>query len=74
MGSCSTTWSGSATRGAYRTRPTGAKLILSTDRGVEALDVAFAAIRELERKLAQRLGEETVAELNRTLARIVETD
>ncbi|MFI5612945.1 MarR family winged helix-turn-helix transcriptional regulator [Amycolatopsis sp. NPDC051903] len=51
-----------------------AKLILFTDRGVEALEVAFGAIRDVERRLAERLGEETVAELNRILARIVETE
>ncbi|MEU4672668.1 MarR family winged helix-turn-helix transcriptional regulator [Amycolatopsis sp. NPDC023774] len=50
-----------------------AKLILFTDQGLEALEVAFAAIRDAERRLVEQLGEETVAELNRTLARIVET-
>ncbi|WP_326837129.1 MarR family transcriptional regulator [Amycolatopsis rhabdoformis] len=51
-----------------------AKLILFTDQGVEALEVAFAAIGDVERRLAGELGDDTVAELNRTLARIVATD
>ncbi|GAA3530569.1 MarR family transcriptional regulator [Nonomuraea rosea] len=48
-----------------------AKLIVFTERGDDALRVGYAAIDDVERRLAALLGEEGLAELNATLRRVI---
>ncbi|GAA2407738.1 hypothetical protein GCM10010404_77200 [Nonomuraea africana] len=48
-----------------------AKLIVFTDRGDEALKAGYAAIDELERRLAALLGKDGLAALHTTLSRII---
>ncbi|MCK2214908.1 MarR family transcriptional regulator [Actinomadura sp. ATCC 31491] len=48
-----------------------AKLIVFTARGDAALRAGYAAIDEVERRLAAMLGEDGLAELNATLTRVI---
>ncbi|MDP9841941.1 hypothetical protein [Streptosporangium lutulentum] len=48
-----------------------AKLIVFTDRGGEALVVGYAAIDEVERRLAALLGKGGLADLHVTLSRVI---
>jgi DNA-binding MarR family transcriptional regulator len=48
-----------------------AKLIVFTEQGDKALMVGYAAIEEVERRLAALLGPDGLADLHATLARIV---
>ncbi|MGP3964333.1 MarR family winged helix-turn-helix transcriptional regulator [Nonomuraea sp. 3N208] len=49
-----------------------AKLIVFTERGDDALKIGYAAIDEVERRVAALLGEDGLAELNATLSRIIQ--
>ncbi|TMR09111.1 MarR family transcriptional regulator [Nonomuraea turkmeniaca] len=49
-----------------------AKLIVFTEQGDEALKVGYAAIDEVESRVAALLGEDGLAELNATLSRIIQ--
>jgi DNA-binding MarR family transcriptional regulator len=48
-----------------------AKLIRLTEKGIEAQRVGFGLIGEIERRWAERFGDERVAELRETLEEIV---
>ncbi|MEU8246683.1 MarR family transcriptional regulator [Nonomuraea sp. NPDC048916] len=48
-----------------------AKLIVFTERGDEALRAGYAAIDEVERRLAALLGEDGLAGLHATLTRVI---